>query len=236
MDALSGRRSACRSPCSGVLPNVDRVSTAPEQGGNGLAPRSMVTVSRLLFLLVLFVAVVGSSYLLWGGSRSVQYVATRALPPYHQITEQDLRRAEVPRGRRADAAVTDIDALLGRYTLSAVAHDAPVLKDRVGPELPEGALEDLSVVGLSASHADALQGRLTAGDRVHLALASDGPSNPPTRIEDVLVIDVQRNPAAADSQGPYVVALAIDTAAEQRLLLTDKTEVTYVRSEPYAPS
>ncbi|EEP70589.1 hypothetical protein MCAG_00916 [Micromonospora sp. ATCC 39149] len=133
-------------------------------------------------------------------------VAARAVPAFHVLAAADVRG-------RPDKK--ELDELLGRYTVRAVAKGRPLLTRELGPKLPGGALAGRTVVAVPAT---GLADRIGRGERVTLvvvpAAPETGPPAPPERFVDVLVLDrLDRDPR------PLVVAVP-STRLDRLLALT----------------
>jgi Flp pilus assembly protein CpaB len=130
------------------------------------------------------------------------------LPAFHQITGDDLQDRTVARNRIPDDAVTDPDALTGRYITGPHRQGQPFRREGLGPRLPDGELGSLTVTALPATAAHTLNGRVVPGDRVRLVLHPEEPAaGVPVTLTGVLVLDV-----AAPNRGDddYVVTVALD--------------------------
>lgn len=185
------------------------------------------------FLGVLLVLTAAGALYLWRGVAPVPvYTAARDLPAYHQVREQDLRRDDVRPSELPDQVFTVREALLGRYTLSALRQDAPFDSAKMGPILPTPALDGEHVVGLPGSRSDVLGGRLARGDRVDLLLSPREAGEPPgARLRNLLVLDVRR-PLGADAL--WVVVVAVPPTVERALLRSaGRTRALFVRTSSF---
>jgi Flp pilus assembly protein CpaB len=184
-------------------------------------------LSTAVFLVAALIAVGGVLYLTLSGGTERVYLAARDLPAYHQLTQADVRTAEVPRGEVPADAVRDRDALLGRYTLLAAQQDRPYQGSQLGPKLPDGAL-DRPLVAVKAVAETTMGGRLSRGDRVDVVLppSQNGPAA--VRLADVLVVDTVGGPDAA-------LILGINPAQENELpAVRGAVGPVIVRTHPYA--
>ncbi|GAB3425700.1 hypothetical protein GCM10027569_63800 [Flindersiella endophytica] len=164
-------------------------------------------------LVILSLAAIGFTYLSVTSDEKQIYVAARDIPPYHQLTQADLRlasrsRREVPKKAVEEGKRND---LLGAYTLSALGQDKPFSTSMVGPHVPDGSLDGRVMVALAASPETALGGRLGRGDRVDVLLSSEAPTDS-VRLNDVLVVDV------LDTKRGDSVVLGIKSSDEDHLL------------------
>jgi len=144
------------------------------------------------------------------------YTAARDLPAYHFIREDDVRRDEIRSSELPDHAVTARDALLRHYTVNSISQDDPFDSTKLGPIVDEQALERRSVVGLSGSSADVLNGKLARGDLVDVLLSpKEAGTGRGARLQELLVLDVDKRSKNARD---YVIVLAV-SASEERLIL-----------------
>jgi Flp pilus assembly protein CpaB len=147
---------------------------------------------RLSLVVWLVAGVIGASgvlYLAFNTDTEVVYVATRDLPAYHQLTQNDLRLTVVRARGVPDDAIRDQHVLLDRYTLGPIERDRPYERARLGPRLAAGSLTG-PLIAVSAAAETTMGGRLARGDRVDVVM-------PETSLPDALVVDIVDGPNAA---------------------------------------
>lgn len=145
-------------------------------------------------------------------------VPAKDLPPYYQISAEDLTVVPIPTGDVTSSTVVEMTALEGRYTLSEIAEGIPVDSAQLVPSVGTVPTANTVSVALPATSAMALGGSLQGGDVVDIffgmteAGAVDTPLIAP--IEDVLVLDVKQveegeQDDAVAFRHPYVVVIAV---------------------------
>jgi hypothetical protein len=175
----------------------------------------------------IFVAISGVALcvaLLWtsrdrGNSVSV-VIAQRDLPAFQFIRPSDLRlgfrKAEAPN------RFVGLDAL-GRLTLRRIPRNNALTQADLAPELPHWLGAAVAVIGVPASGASVLAGRLEAGTTVQLLV----PQLPtPHACIDALVLLVRREPSGSST--PYTIVVVVsERTAEQygRLIGSTRTVV-----------
>lgn len=178
------------------------VALSPDRGQRGLR------ASSLIALVVLGLAALGILYLATSEQDREVYTAAADLPAFHQIREEDLRLAAVPKKDLPARAVTLRESAIGRYTLSPVLQDAPLTTDRLGPQLTPGALVATSIIGVEARVRTTAGGTLARGDRVDLFRPASTIGDKTWTLTNVLVLDIRGGPEA------LVLALAPDQKSE----------------------
>jgi hypothetical protein len=188
--------------------------------------------STYFWLVVVAACVVGALYLWKGVGTRFIYAAARDLPAYHQITERDVRRVPVRSSESPEKSTVDREALLDRYTLGPVAQDKPFDTSKVGPVLSPRRLARARIVGLGASHADVIGGRLARGDRVNLLFPNRaGGDRRPVQLERLLMLDVRKRPGSA---AHYVVVLAVSGTDEEIFMAAAVRDgAFFTRAAPY---
>lgn len=186
--------------------------------------------ASVYFLGLVFALCVGGAIYLWQGVGSTSvYGAARDLPAFQRIEETDIRRVEVRSSAVPDHATTVRDALLGHYTVGPVRQDDPFDTSQLGPVLPEQTLDSARVIGLRASVADAVDGRLARGDQVDILLSSPTVTRGrATSIRNAVVLDVIKRSTY------YVLVFALTTAGESDLLRAGgRGRVFFSRTAPF---
>ncbi|WNB85155.1 SAF domain-containing protein [Cellulomonas sp. ATA003] len=188
--------------------------------------RSPMRASTLIGIGVLALTAMGIVYLRANGTESV-WVVTRDVPAYHQVRQLDLSMEDVPRTSVPNDALTDEDAILGKYTVQSMSRGDPITRGALGPAQIGAVVDGLSLVALPATLPQVLNGELRRGDTIELLFASriDGQA---VSIPGVSVIDVRR----AERAYTLTVGLSDDQLADFRT--ADWQDWSAVRSEPYA--
>jgi Flp pilus assembly protein CpaB len=178
-------------------------------------------------IVVAVAALIGIGYLTFTTGTEDVYVAAMDLPAYHQITQADLRVWPVQRHDVPDGAVRSRDALLARYTLTAMRAERPFQLTALGPRLPERSIVS-AMVALPSTPETTLGGRLARGDRVDVVLSPNDHSGVGQRLTDVLVLDV------IDGANAAVVVTVDQPAALTLAAARGSSTITVIRRVPYA--
>lgn len=168
--------------------------------------------STLLALAAVTATLTGAFYLRANAGVDI-VTADTDLPAFHQITKDDLQDRTVARNRIPDDAVTDPDALTGRYTTGPHRQGQPFRRTGLGPRLPEGELGSLTVTALPATAAHALNGRVVPGDRVQLLLHPEQQDAQSLILAGVLILDLA-TPNRGGTDYVLTVALSPEQAAQ----------------------
>jgi Flp pilus assembly protein CpaB len=130
-----------------------------------------------------------------------EVVAARDIPPYTQITRDDVKVTDVPTAAIPPDAITKLDAILGKYLKSPVYKGDVIRSARIaavtGPEslmsakVTELGRPDLRAFALPYTAENGVGGEIKAGDRVDIVARvpanSPGECGVPGRAERVLL-------------------------------------------------
>ncbi len=130
------------------------------------------------------------------------------VPAFYVLTDADVHLEWMPEARVPTASLRAYPARARILTLRRLAPDAPIPEAALGPEAG-GLAGQLQVVGVPASPAMALSGRLRAGDHVDV-IATAGL----TRLKNVLVVSVDH---VSDRSRPFSIVLALPAARNDML-------------------
>jgi flagella basal body P-ring formation protein FlgA len=142
-------------------------------------------------------------------------VPTTLLPPYRPILANDIAEKEIPEAQIPTDAVRQRDELTGRCPLQPLTPNQPISRSIL---VEAKYLTDTIAVGIQATPAMTLGGRLKAGDIADILLVSDEGATSttlPTSIvwENILILDVRSVTALNDY--PFVVVIALPKTLEK---------------------
>jgi flagella basal body P-ring formation protein FlgA len=168
-------------------------------------------LSHLGWMLIVAAAVAGELVIRLGQhDRLEQFVApVQDVPAFHVLSAADVRplwrpAAEIPRGAMLGTA-----GVVGHVTMTALAANQPITLSELGPEA-DGRRGGLTVVGIPATAAMTMNGRLTPGETVDV-LAAGGAG----RYIRVLVLSLTRSGAGSR---PYVLLVAIPPRTPRKVV------------------
>ena len=202
------------------------------------------------FCTVLYLATVGSvTFWINGKPRPQVAVASRDLPAYHVVTDEDVTSSY--RETAPPEALTDKKETLAKYTLEAVTKDSIINKDKIKGLTAPASLSNTSVVAIPATSAMVLGGSLKSGDTVDVIIvpnaSSPSPSPPPSptptgsgpapvKFENVLVLDVRSTTGASqalnDASHPFVLVIAVPSDRREELLQHVSNANIYLTRRP----
>ena len=144
-----------------------RIGQQPPPGTYSLhrGPYSWVVLGLALASIASMLLALGWHRTHERGNEVAVLIATRSLPSYHVLTNTDvsLGHAVLPRGNvRATFLVA------GSLTLRPISKGQPVMSQDVSVNVVHVLGPDVAVTGLSISHAAALGGTLSGGDKIQL--------------------------------------------------------------------
>jgi hypothetical protein len=136
-------------------------------------------------------------------------VPVKTLPAYRPIVTDDFAEKEMPEAQIPTDAVRQQDELIGYCPLQPLIANQPVSRSVL---VEQKYLTDTIALGIQATPAMTLGGRLKAGDIADIALVSDGAAAStisPTPIvwENILILDVRSVTASDDRSFVVVIAL-----------------------------
>jgi hypothetical protein len=156
-------------------------------------------------LLLLAMTVAGTYALSQRPRESIAAYRLKVIvPAFHVLTPEDVEitTVEQPKDGRGFAS-----AVIGRYAMKALQTGKFVLLSDVGPDIPASTLKDASIIiGVPASSAEALAGRLSAGSLVRIES-----TKVPGRTYDARLLSVDKSNASAER--PYVLVMALPATA-----------------------
>lgn len=176
--------------------------TASEETGKA---RRGLRLSYLSWLVIAAAAVGGELAIQASHHDQLEQFAAPVgnVPAFHVLSAADLRPLWRPAGQIPGTAIRNVNAVVGRVTLTRLAANQPVTAAELGPDAG-GRHGALSVVGVPATAAMALDGRLTPGQTVGAVIPR--PAHRKPGYAQVLVLSVSRTGTASR---PYVVLVAI---------------------------
>lgn len=155
--------------------------------------------------------IVGTLWLWQNGRATIAvYELKAALPAFQVLKASDvvITTATPPKSGTAFAS-----GVVGKYTTRDLAAGEPILTTDVGPEIDSTVVNDGAVImGVPASSAQALAGRLGVGSRV--LIASD---EAPSRSYEIVLLSVDKT--SSSSEKPYVLVMAVPKVATSLLPL-----------------
>lgn len=133
-------------------------------------------------------------------------VPATLLPAYRPIVANDIVEKEMPESQIPTDAVRQRDELTGRCPLQPLPANQPISRSML---VEKKYLTDTVAVGIQATPAITLGGRLKAGDIVDITLVPDGgaassTSGTPIVWENILILDV-RSVTALDNYSPVII-------------------------------
>lgn len=179
--------------------------TASDESGERQRARFGLRLSYLSWLVIAAAAVAGELAIqATHHDQLEQFVAPVAnVPAFHVLSAADLRPLWRPAGQVPGTAIKNMTAVIGRVTLTRLAANEPVTAAELGPDAA-GRHGALSVVGVPATAAMALDGQLTPGQTVGAVISRPARRKP--GYAQVLVLSVSRT---GTGSRPYVVLVAI---------------------------
>ena len=182
----------------------------------------------------LYLAFVGSVTFWLNGKPQPQVtiaVASRDLPAYHLLTDEDVTLTPRAAAAVPSGAMTNKNEMLDQYTLEAVSKNGIIQQDKIKKVTAPASLNNMFAVPLPATPAMVLGGSLKAGDVVDVTVVpntptrstpspSPAPTEPQTRVvpmwitfRDILVLDVKSTAAtsqtASEATHPFVLIIAL---------------------------
>lgn len=179
--------------------------TAGDQSSKPRERRGL-RLSHLSWIIIAAAAVSGELAIQFSHSHHEQMEQLAApvvnVPAFHVLSAADVRPLWWPEARIPADAVKSASAAVGHVTMTSLAADKPITASELGPAAAahRGAL---SVVGVPATGAMALDGALASGQAVEVIVNSKAPDPGHVR---VLVLSVSRT---GTGDRPYVVLVAI---------------------------
>ena len=175
----------------------------------GAAPRlARPTLSLLVGVLVLVATVLGTLVLIERDQGVVPaYRLIRSVSAFHIIASEDVEIANVRQGSGAAPATS----VLGRLMLHSGRAGDTLYEGDLGSTSPEGAIvSGGKIVGIPATAAQAMAGRLERGSRVVVTM-----SESPNESLDATLLDLVSE--ANGSDRPYVMLVAVVNATDSQL-------------------
>ena len=152
-------------------------------------------------------------------------VPIRNLPAFHIISARDVRALQHLPSRVPRDALTAANSVVGRVVLTELNANKPITGSELGPAV-KGITGDLAVVGVPATAAMALDGRLTAGDRLGVFVASGRGRKPDTIAE---VLSVRRKNSG---ERPYLIIVSISRSTARAVIQGLSTGTAWIVREP----
>jgi hypothetical protein len=161
-------------------------------------------LSHLSWIVIAAAAVAGELAIQSSHHGQLEQVAAPVVnvPAFHVLSAADVRPLWRPASQIPRTAVRNANAAVGHVTLASLAANQPITASELGPDAT-GRQGSLSVVGVPATAAMALDGELTPGQIVG-AIVPGTPGKP--GYAKVLVLSVSRTGTGSH---PYVVLIAI---------------------------
>lgn len=176
-------------------------------GGSGKRPRVKfgLRLSHLSWLVIAAAAVGGELAIQATHHNQLEQFAAPVgnVPAFHVLGAADLRPLWRPAGQVPGTAIKNVTAIVGHVTLTRLAANQPISAAELGPAAA-GRHGALSVVGVPATTAMALDGQLTPGQTVAAVIPRPGHRKP--GYAQVLVLSVRRTGTGGR---PYVVLVAL---------------------------
>jgi hypothetical protein len=122
-------------------------------------------------------------------------------------------------------ALTAANSVIGRVALTELNANKPIIGSELGPAV-EGITGDLAVVGVPATAAVALDGRLTAGDRLGVFVGSGRGQNPDAIAE---VLSVRRTNS---SERPYILIVSVPRRTPRTVIEGLSAGTAWIVREP----
>lgn len=179
--------------------------TASEGTGNGQRALRGFRLSYLSWLVIAAAAVGGELAIQATHHNQLEQFAAPVgnVPAFRVLSAADLRPLWRPAGQVPGTAIKNVTAVVGHVTLTRLVANEPISAAELGPAAT-GRHGALSVVGVPATTAMALDGQLTPGQTVGAIIPRPGHRKP--GYTKVLVLAVRR---AGTGSRPYVVLVAI---------------------------
>ena len=152
-------------------------------------------------------------------------VPVHNLPAFHIISARDVRAVRLPSSQVPHDALATANSVIGRVTLTEINAGKPVTESELGPVV-NGLAGDLTVIGTPATAAMALDGRLSAGDRLGI-FASKGAGEHPDAIALVLSVD-----RINSSERPYILIVSIPSRTPRIVIERLSAGTAWIVREP----
>lgn len=167
--------------------------------------RRNARLSLRVSFVVALITILGTAWLWFDGRTSVAVYELKSDLPAFQI----LKASDVV----VTTAVPDkdgkkfADSVIGKYTITEIKSGEPIFAGDLGPSIDVlGVNDETVVVGVPASSAQAIGGRLNAGDRVQIASLDN-----PDKFQEIVLLSVEK--ASESSETPFVLVMAVPASA-----------------------
>jgi hypothetical protein len=194
---------------------------------SGPRDRHGLPLSYVIWLVVSAVALAGGLVIRQGHQdkpRSFE-VPIRNLPAFHIIGARDVRPLRQLPGRVPRDALTAASSVIGRVVLTELNANKPIIGSELGPAV-KGITGDLAVVGVPATATMALDGFLTAGDRLGVFVGSGRGQNPDVIAE---VLSVRRTNS---SERPYILIVSVPRRTPRTVIEGLSAGTAWIVREP----
>jgi hypothetical protein len=176
----------------------------PQVGLSSQPDRRGRWLPYFIWLVVAAVAVVGGLVVREAHHDQLRSfeVPIKNLPAFHIISVRDVRPLRLLPSRAPRDALMTASSVIGRVTLTEINANRPVTRSELGPAV-KGVTGDLTVIGVPATAAMALDGRLNAGDRLGIFVSTGRGKNPDAI---ALLLAVRQTNS---SERPYILIVSV---------------------------
>lgn len=150
---------------------------------------------------------------------------TRTLPAFHIISARDVHPLLLPRNRAPRDALVTASSVIGRVTLSEINANLPVTRSELGPVV-KGVSGNLTVIGVPATAAMALDGHLNTGDQLGV-FVSTGTSKKPDAIARLLAVRQTKS-----GERPYVLIVSVPLGTPRAVIEGLSAGTAWIVREP----
>jgi hypothetical protein len=187
--------------------------TASDESGEPRREKRGLRLSHLSWIVIAAAAVAGELAIQFSHHDQLEQFAAPVVnvPAFHVLSAADVRPLWRPASQIPRTAVRSANAAIGHVTLASLAANQPITESELGPDAG-GRQGGLSVVGVPATAAMALNGELTPGQTVKAIVPSQGRK---PGYAKVLVLSVTRT---GTGSRPYVVLVAIPARTPRRVI------------------
>jgi hypothetical protein len=178
--------------------------TASDQSNESKQEKRGLRLSHLSWIVIAAAAVAGELAIQFSHNGQMEQFAAPVVnvPAFHVLGAADVRPLWRPVSQIPPDAVRSASAAVGHVTLTSLAANQPITSSELGPDAV-GHHGGLSVVGVPATAAMALDGQLAPGQTME-AIASRTGRKP--GYAKMLVLSVTRT---GTGSSPYVILVAI---------------------------
>lgn len=196
---------------------------AKGEGTGSMRASSLAAVAAVLALCA------GALYLSAASRTTEAFSAATDLPAFHQIREVDIRLSNLTDADVPDDAITDREAILGRYTISRIPQDTAFGQTALGPQIPTGELNGKRIVGVTPTLETTAGWSLAPGDLVDITFGiASAAATKGVTLANVRVLDI------SEDRGKLVLALSEHDLA-QYAQRAPSPSLLISRAVPYRP-